>query len=219
MVGSGHLKRNSQSISWPKWSWTWRTNNSAHGYCPSKCTTWLEEGIIVSIDETEFRREKLFVAATTSASTFDIDICHFSLPSLMIWTTFYKLRWQHFRWHLYGTLYGSKPLQWQFDQHQWPLIQNDRYGMNATDLLGSANFYNIVTSGRSMMSTQNLNPISLQSISKTNSTLTPNHSNLHNAQQVVHMKPQSIGQSKNMNFQSPLSSRENILQPHRQQQF
>ena len=94
MAGSGHLRRNSLPISWPKWSWTQRTNNSTHGYCPSKCTTWSEEGITVSIDGAEFRREKLFAAATTSASTSGIDNCHFSLPCLMIWTVLYKLRWQ-----------------------------------------------------------------------------------------------------------------------------
>lgn len=123
--------------------------------------------------------------------------------------------------YLSGTLYGdsSKPLQQQFDQHQRPLIQGDGYGMNAADPSGSANFYNTVTSAGSMMNTQNLNPVSLQSMSKTNSTLIPNQSNLHNAQQAVHMKPQSVSQSEKVNFQSPLSSRENLLQSHQQQQF
>ena len=53
-----------------------------------------EEGIIVSIGVAEFKIEKLFAAATTSASTSGIDICHFSLPCLMIWTVLYKPRWQ-----------------------------------------------------------------------------------------------------------------------------
>ena len=98
-------------------------------------------------------------------------------------------------------------------------LAGDGYGMNTSDPSGSANFYNTVTSVGSMMNTQNLNPVSLQSISKTNSALIPNQSNLHNAQQVVHMKSQSVNQSEKVNFQPPLSSRENLLQSHQQQQF
>ncbi|CBI18356.3 unnamed protein product, partial [Vitis vinifera] len=119
--------------------------------------------------------------------------------------------------YLSGTLYGdsSKPLQQQFDQHQRPLIQGDGYGMNAADPSGSANFYNTVTSAGSMMNTQNLNPVSLQSMSKTNSTLIPNQSNLHNAQQAVHMKPQSVSQSEkfvpHQRQQKPPSQQHQIL--------
>lgn len=90
--------------------------------------------------------------------------------------------------------------------------------MSTSDPSGSSNFYNSVTSAGSVMNTQNLNPVSLQPISKSNSSLIPNQSNLHNAQQTVHMKPQSVSQSEKVNFQSPLSLRENLLQSHPQQQ-
>ncbi|WKA00158.1 hypothetical protein VitviT2T_018545 [Vitis vinifera] len=56
------------------------------------------------------------------------------------------------------------------------------------------------------MNTQNLNSVSLQLISKTNSALIPNQSNLHSAQ-VVHMKPQSASQSE----QEPSSQQHQIL--------
>ena len=87
----------------------------------------------------------------------------------------------------FGILCGdsSEPLQQQFDQHQRPLIQGDRYGMNAADPSGTSNSSNTVTPVGSRMDAQNLNPVSLQSISRANSTLMPNLSNLHNAQQAV----------------------------------
>ena len=56
------------------------------------------------------------------------------------------------------------------------------------------------------MNTQNLNSVSLQLISKTNSALIPNQSNLHSAQ-VVRMKPQSASQSE----QEPSSQQHQIL--------
>ena len=63
------------------------------------------------------------------------------------------------------------------------------------------------TPAGSMMNTHNLNSVSLQSISKTNSTLIPNQSNLHNAQQAAHMKQQSISRSE----QEPSSQQHQIL--------
>lgn len=67
------------------------------------------------------------------------------------------------------------------------------------------------------MNSQNLNSVTLSPLSKTNSTLIGNQSNMH-AQQAAHIKPQPLDQMEKMNFQSSLSSRDN-LHPHQHQQF
>ncbi|XP_057968061.1 histone acetyltransferase HAC1 [Malania oleifera] len=123
--------------------------------------------------------------------------------------------------YLSASQYGNspKPLQQQFDQHQRPLMQGDGYGMSSTDPSGSGNFYAPVTSVGSMMNTQNLNPVSFQAMSKTHTQMITNHSNLQNTQQVAHVKSQPIELSEKMNFGSPLSSKENLLHSHQQQQF
>ncbi|XP_059642973.1 histone acetyltransferase HAC1-like [Cornus florida] len=123
--------------------------------------------------------------------------------------------------YLTATPYGSapKPSQQLYNQHQQPTMQGDGYGMSSADSSTSGNFYGPVTSVGSMMNNQNLNPVSLQSISKTNSQLITNQSNLHSNQLTAQLKPQSIDQSEKMNFQSPQSLRENLLQSHQQQQY
>ncbi|XWS16583.1 hypothetical protein CRYUN_Cryun34aG0101100 [Craigia yunnanensis] len=114
---------------------------------------------------------------------------------------------------------SSKPLQQHFDQHQQPLMQGDGYGLNNADSFRSGNLYGAVTSVGSVTNSQNLNPVNLQSMSRTNSSLISNQSNLHGVQSVAHMKPQSMDQFEKMNFQPQVSSRDNILQANQQKQF
>jgi E1A/CREB-binding protein len=91
--------------------------------------------------------------------------------------------------------------------------------MNNSDSFGSGNFYGAATSVGSMMNTQNLSSVSLPSISKTNSSLISNQSNLQGTQQAAYIKPSSVDQSEKMNFQASMSSRDNLLHSHQQQQF
>ncbi|CAK9135556.1 unnamed protein product [Ilex paraguariensis] len=112
---------------------------------------------------------------------------------------------------------SPKPLRQHYDQHQQPIMLGNGYGMSSADSSGSGNFYASMNPG-SMTNNQNMDPITLQAIPKTSSSLMINQSNLHTTQQVANMKPQAIDQSGKMDFQSPLSLREN-LQPHQQQKF
>lgn len=83
--------------------------------------------------------------------------------------------------------------------------------MNTTDSFGSENLYGPATSVGSMMTAHNLNSANLPSMSKTT-----NQSNFHGTQQGTH-SPLLDGSDK-MNFQPPLSSRENLIDSHPQQQ-
>ncbi|KAL2493599.1 Histone acetyltransferase HAC12 [Forsythia ovata] len=117
--------------------------------------------------------------------------------------------------YLTGTIYGNSPkaLQQHFDQHQQPVMQGDRYGIGKAEASGSGNLLSPVTSVGSVMNSQSLTAVSLQSIPKTNSHLMLNRqSSLH-----TNMKPQSFDQSDKMNFQSQHSARENLVQSHQQQ--
>ncbi|XVF23249.1 hypothetical protein REPUB_Repub13aG0020200 [Reevesia pubescens] len=114
---------------------------------------------------------------------------------------------------------SPKPLQQHFDQHQRPLMQGDGYGMNNAESFGSGSLYSPVTSVGSVTNSQNLNPVNLQSISRSNSSLISNPSNLHGVHSTAHVKPQSMDQSEKMNFQPPVSLRDNFLQANQQQQF
>ncbi|XP_039017945.1 histone acetyltransferase HAC1-like [Hibiscus syriacus] len=98
-------------------------------------------------------------------------------------------------------------------------MQADGYGMNNTDSFGSGNSYGSTTSVGTMTNSQNSDPVNLQSMSRTNSSLISNPSNLHGVQLAAHMKPQSMDQFENMNLQPPVSSRDNILQANQLQQF
>lgn len=121
--------------------------------------------------------------------------------------------------YLSATAYANstKPLQQSFDQLQRPVMHGDGYGLNSADSFGSGNFYGTVSSVGSM--TNNLNPVSLQPISKTSPSMVNNQSNLHGTQQAAQMKSQSIDQFENMNFQHALPARDNLLHSHQQQQF
>ncbi|KAH8480826.1 hypothetical protein H0E87_030908 [Populus deltoides] len=106
---------------------------------------------------------------------------------------------------------SPKPLPQQFDQHQRQLMQGDGYGMSNADSLGSGNIYGAVTSVGSMMNAQ--------SMSKTNSSLVNNQSNLHAPHQAGHIKLQSLDQSEKMNFQSSLQQQQLQQHPPQQQQL
>ncbi|KAL1098812.1 hypothetical protein V6Z11_D05G122500 [Gossypium hirsutum] len=114
---------------------------------------------------------------------------------------------------------SPKPLQQHFDQHQRPLMQGDGYGMNNADSFGSGNLYGSATSVGSITNSQNSDPVNLQPISRANSSLISNQSNLHGMQSAAHMNPQSMDNFEKMNFQPPVSSRDNVLQANQLQQF
>ncbi|KAM7508135.1 hypothetical protein LguiA_018588 [Lonicera macranthoides] len=97
--------------------------------------------------------------------------------------------------YLTAPLYGnsSAPLQQHFDQHQRQMLQGDGYGSSTADSSGSGSFHSPLTSGGLMMNNQDINS-------------------------AANVKA-SIDQSEKMNFQSPHSLRENLVQSHLQQQF
>ncbi|XP_022158282.1 histone acetyltransferase HAC1 isoform X2 [Momordica charantia] len=115
----------------------------------------------------------------------------------------------------YGNL--TKPVQQSFEQNEKSLVQGDGYGMNTTDSFGSENLYGPATSVGSMMTAHNLNSANVPSMSKNSSPFSTNQSNFHGTQQGTH-SPLIDGPDK-MNFQPPLSSRENLIDSHPQQQF
>ncbi|WCJ37189.1 Histone acetyltransferase HAC1 [Euphorbia peplus] len=119
------------------------------------------------------------------------------------------------------TPYTSSPrqLQQHYDQAPRQLMQGDGYGISTADSFGAGNFYGSVTSAGSMMNAaQNMASVNLQPMPKANS-LVNNQSNFHGMQHAAHIKSQSVDQSEKMNFQTPLPSRDCVLQPHQQQQF
>ncbi|KAM7478235.1 hypothetical protein LguiA_026448 [Lonicera macranthoides] len=116
-----------------------------------------------------------------------------------------------------GSFNSSTPLR-HFDQHQPQMLQGDGYGSSTADSSGSGSFHAPLTSGGLMMNNQDINSVSLQSLPKTNFPLLTNQSNLHTIQQAANVKA-SIDQLEKMNFQSPHSLRENLVQSHLQQQF
>ena len=107
----------------------------------------------------------------------------------------------------------------ELSQRKQFFVSGDGYGMNNADSFGSGNLYGAVRSLGSVTNSQNLNPVNLQSMSRTNSSLISNQMNLHGVQSTAHMKPQSTDQFEKMNFQPPVSSRDNILQANQQKQF
>ncbi|XP_059643314.1 histone acetyltransferase HAC1-like [Cornus florida] len=122
--------------------------------------------------------------------------------------------------YLTETPYGNslKPLQQNYNQHHQPAMQGDGYGMSNADSSASGNLYGPVNSAGSMMNNQNLNPVSFQAASKTNSPLVTNQSNLQTSQKAAHLiKPEPVDQSEKTNFQSSQSLHENLSQSHKQQ--
>ncbi|EEF48691.1 transcription cofactor, putative [Ricinus communis] len=91
-----------------------------------------------------------------------------------------------------STPYASspKPLQQHFDQQQRQLIQGDGYGMSNADTFGSGNFYGALTSVGSVMNSQNMTSVNLQPMSKSNSSLVNNQSNLQDSVLQTHQQQQ-----------------------------
>ncbi|KAL3510153.1 hypothetical protein ACH5RR_029554 [Cinchona calisaya] len=120
--------------------------------------------------------------------------------------------------YMTGTMYGNsaKPLQPPFDPNQRTLIQGYGYGVSTADSSGSGNLYVPVTSVGSMMNNQNLNAVTLQSMSKTCSPSLSNQSHSHTSQQVASIKHQSIDPMEKK-FQSQQSLLENLGRSHPQQ--
>ncbi|XP_077214645.1 histone acetyltransferase HAC1-like isoform X2 [Tasmannia lanceolata] len=129
-----------------------------------------------------------------------------------------------------SSYYGNSanPMQQQFDQqsqqqqmhslsHQIISLTDDMYGMNGTDLSGSGNIYGPATTIGSTMNDQNMNPVSLQSKSKANSTLLTHPPKMQTIQQTAYIKPQMSDHSAKMNFQSPHPTREHLLASKQQQ--
>ena len=98
------------------------------------------------------------------------------------------------------------------------IFSGDGYGISNVDSFGSGNYNGSATSVGSTMNSQNVNSVTLSPVSKTNSTLISNASNMH-VQQATHVKPHQLDQMEKMSFQPPLSTRDSILHPHQQQQF
>lgn len=99
------------------------------------------------------------------------------------------------------------------------LLLGDGYGLSNGDSFTYGNFYASPTSSGSIMSSPNLNPVKLTTMSKT-SSLISSHSNLHGVQQAAHPKSQAMNQLEKLNFQSSLTSGDGSSHPeqHYQQQ-
>lgn len=96
-------------------------------------------------------------------------------------------------------------------------MTGDRYGINHADTSGSGNLCLPVSSVGMVMNNQNPRAVSLQSMSKTNSPLITNQSNLTASQQMPNIKVQPVDQSAKMNFQSQHSLGDNHLSSYQHQ--
>ncbi|MCE3214699.1 hypothetical protein HAX54_053074 [Datura stramonium] len=96
-----------------------------------------------------------------------------------------------------AAMYGNSPksLPQHFDQHQQPATQG------------------------TVISSQSLSAVAVQSMSKINSPLTTNKSNLTASQQMQNAKVQSVVQSEKMNFQSQHYLGDDNLSSHQPQQY
>lgn len=123
--------------------------------------------------------------------------------------------------YLTGAAYDNspKPLQQLIDpQHQRQLMQGDGFGMSSRNLSGTGNLYGQATVG-SMMNSQSLNQVNMQQLTRTNSSLMVNQSNMQATQHGAHIKSQQIERSEKMNLQAQDLSHENLLQSRNHQQF
>ncbi|GMH17538.1 hypothetical protein Nepgr_019379 [Nepenthes gracilis] len=119
--------------------------------------------------------------------------------------------------YLTTTFGGSpKPLPQHFDHQQQPLVLGDGYGLSSTDSTGGGNVYGPATSIGSIMNTQNLNQIWLQSLPRSNSVIS-NHSNSPTTQPASHLRPQSGEQLEQPKIQSSQPPQENLSHYHPQQ--
>ncbi|CAI9097131.1 OLC1v1033474C3 [Oldenlandia corymbosa var. corymbosa] len=119
-----------------------------------------------------------------------------------------------------SSMYGNshKSLQQPYDSNQRALFHGDGYGINTSDSSGSGNLFVTSTSSMPVMSNQNLNAVTLQSMPKTSSPVISNQSHTHISQQVANMKAHSVD-SMEKNFQPQHSMPENIARSHQLQHF
>ncbi|KAM0933705.1 putative histone acetyltransferase chromatin regulator PHD family [Dioscorea sansibarensis] len=129
--------------------------------------------------------------------------------------------------YLSAASYGSspKPAQEHFDQqHHQPMVPaslpsqtlsmtGDGYAMTSVDVSGSGNLYGQVPSA---INHQNANPASLNPKSKISPVAQSNNGSLQSMQQSS--KPQTLDQSQSMDFQTPQSIREHLVQSQHQLQ-
>ncbi|XP_075089534.1 histone acetyltransferase HAC1 [Nicotiana tabacum] len=120
-----------------------------------------------------------------------------------------------------ATMYGNAPksLSQHFDQHQRPVMQGDRYGISNSETSVSGNLYAPVSSAGTVIGNQSSSAVALQSMSKANSTLMSNQSNLTASQQMPNLKVQPVDQSEKMNFQSQHYLGDDHLSSRQHQQF
>ncbi|XP_060196360.1 histone acetyltransferase HAC1-like isoform X2 [Lycium barbarum] len=120
-----------------------------------------------------------------------------------------------------ATTYGNSPksLPQHFDQQHQPLMQvtGDRYGISHADTSGSGNLCLPVSSVGMVMNNQKPGAVALQSMSKINSPLITNQSNLIASGQMPNIKVQPVDQSAKMNFQSQHAVGDNHLSSYQHQ--
>ncbi|KAJ8565309.1 hypothetical protein K7X08_007885 [Anisodus acutangulus] len=120
-----------------------------------------------------------------------------------------------------ATTYGNSPksLPQHFDQQHQPLMQvtGDRYGISHADTSGSGNLCLPVSSVGMVMNNKKPSAVALQSMSKTNSHLITNQSNLTASGQMPNIKVQPVDQLAKMNFQSQHSVGDNHLSSYQHQ--
>ncbi|CAN4090415.1 unnamed protein product [Withania somnifera] len=113
---------------------------------------------------------------------------------------------------------NSLQLPQHFDQHQRPAMQGDRYGSSNTEASVSGNMYTPVSSAGTVISSQSLSAVALQSMPKINTPLMSNKSNSTASHQMPNAKVQPVVQSERMNFQSQYYLGDD-LSSHQPQQF
>lgn len=96
-------------------------------------------------------------------------------------------------------------------------MTGDRYGISNTDTSGSGNLCLPVSSVGMVMNNQNPGAVALQSMSKENSPLISNQSNLTASGQMPNIKIQPVDQSMKMNYQSQHSLGDNHLSSYQHQ--
>ncbi|KAI4331127.1 hypothetical protein MLD38_029344 [Melastoma candidum] len=112
---------------------------------------------------------------------------------------------------------SPKSLQNQVEQYQRPSVQGDGY-VSGTDATGSGNLFGIGAQGGSITSAHSASTVNLQPLSKTKGHPASSQSNYYVSQQPAHLKPQSVDQMEKLDFQSSVSSRENLMQSNHNQQ-
>ncbi|MQM16801.1 hypothetical protein Taro_049762, partial [Colocasia esculenta] len=134
--------------------------------------------------------------------------------------------------YLSTTAYGAspRPLQKHLEQQQHqPIVSGsssqqvipvsrDGYGVNAAELSGPGNPYGSAATVGSMINSQSLNAMNLQSKNKMY-PLQGDRQNLQLMQQISHAKPPSLDQSQKINFHSVHTTRDHLQPQQKMQKF